>query len=132
MTPFGKYLEALRRDRRLQQTQLADLIGVNSCYVSAIENGKKGPPAHKVLNTLIDVLELTNEEQDLFWDYVDQSQRTTRLPVNASIEEYSMMRDLRRSLGSLTNEQIAIIRNILKIGNENNLKRTAGVRGINM
>ena len=29
MTPFGIYLENLRRSRRMQQKQLADLMGIN-------------------------------------------------------------------------------------------------------
>lgn len=53
MTPFGKFLEALRRDRQLQQTQLAGMVGVNACYISSIEKGKKGPPTQEVLDKLI-------------------------------------------------------------------------------
>ncbi|MCO7226631.1 helix-turn-helix domain-containing protein [Pleionea sp. CnH1-48] len=130
MTPFGQYLEALRRSRNLQQTQLADLLGVHSCYVSAIENGKKGPPTKKVLDNLIISLRLDESEQVLLWDYVDQSQRTTRLPDHATADEYSMMRDLRQCLGSLSSEQITIIRNALKLGNKKRLKQGLDLRGI--
>jgi len=37
MTPFGLYLESLRRSCQLQQVQLADHLGVNVCYVSVME-----------------------------------------------------------------------------------------------
>ncbi|MFB9886173.1 helix-turn-helix domain-containing protein [Balneatrix alpica] len=48
MTPFGTYLEHLRRSRRMQQKQLADLMGINPCYVSTLERGRKGPPSTAV------------------------------------------------------------------------------------
>ncbi|RBM48471.1 XRE family transcriptional regulator [Vibrio tarriae] len=115
MTPFGLYLESLRRSRQLQQIQLADHLGVNACYVSAMESGKKGPPSKQVLSKLIESLELDADEQEMLWDKVDQSQRTIRLPDNATLEEYALMRDLRRHLGALSSDKVNVIRNILNM-----------------
>ncbi|EGQ9436941.1 helix-turn-helix domain-containing protein [Vibrio mimicus] len=115
MTPFGLYLESLRRSRQLQQVQLADHLGVNACYVSAMENGKKGPPSQQVLSKLIASLKLDAEEQETLWDKVDESQRTIRLPDNATLEEYALMRDLRRHLGALSSDKVNVIRNILNM-----------------
>ena len=130
MTPFGLFLESLRRSRQLQQVQLADLLSVNSCYVSAIENGKKGPPSKPVLEKLIAELSLDKKEQELLWDYVDQSKRTIRLPDNATAEEYSLMRDMRRHLGALSMEQIEIIRNTLKLGGSTTTKPRIEIRSM--
>lgn len=116
MTPFGLFLESIRRSRQLQQVQLADRLGVNSCYISAIEKGKKGPPSKEVLVKLITQLTLDQLEQDALWEYVDQSQKTIRVPDNATAEEYALMRDIRVHLGALSSEQISIIRNTLKLG----------------
>ena len=115
MTPFGLYLESLRRSRQLQQVQLADLLGVNACYVSAMENGKKGPPSQQVLSKLVASLKLDANEQETLWDKVDQSQRTTRLPDNATLEEYALMCDLRRHLGALSPDKVNVIRHILNM-----------------
>ncbi len=129
MTPFGQFLESLRRSRHLQQKQLAAMLNVNSCYVSAMERGKKGPPSKSILDKLINVFELDDEEQLLLWDSVDQSQATIRLPKDATVEEYALMRDLRLHLGSLSTEQIDIIRKILKMGANLKFSRKAVVRG---
>ncbi|WP_227096646.1 helix-turn-helix domain-containing protein [Aeromonas veronii] len=64
MTPFGIYLENLRRSRRIQQKQLADLMGINPCYVSTLERGRKGPPSAEVLNRLIKNLNLLHIPAD--------------------------------------------------------------------
>lgn len=118
MTPFGLYLESLRRSRQLQQVQMADLLGVNSCYISSIESGKKGPPSNQIIEKLISKLELDKDEQEILWDKVDESQRTVRLPDNATIEEYALMRDIRRHLGALSSQKIGIIRNILDLDSD--------------
>lgn len=130
MTPFGLFLESLRRNRHLQQVQLADRLGVNSCYVSAIENGKKGPPSKAVLEKIISELKLDAQEQELLWDYVDQSKRTIRLPEDATPEEYTLMRDIRRHLGALSIEQIDIIRNTLKLSGKAHTKPRIEIRSI--
>lgn len=115
MTPFGLFLESLRRSRQLQQVQLADRLNVNSCYVSSMENGKKAPPSKHVLMKLIEELRLDGEEQQELWDKVEQSKRTTRLPDNATLEEYALMRDLRDHLGAMSSDKVNVIRNILNM-----------------
>jgi len=130
MTPFGLLLESLRRSRQLQQIQLADLLSVNSCYISTMEKGKKGPPSKMVLENLIVELKLDTAEQEALWDSVEQSKRTTRLPDNATVEEYALMRDLRSHLGALSSEQISIIRSILKLGTNSEMKQRIEIRSI--
>lgn len=129
MTPFGLYLESLRRSRQLQQVQLADHLGVNACYVSSMENGKKGPPSKGVLNKLIASLDLNEEEQETLWDKVDQSQRTVRLPDNATLEEYALMRDLRDHLGAMSSDKVNVIRNILNMDGRPKHKPRIEIRG---
>jgi transcriptional regulator with XRE-family HTH domain len=51
-------------------SSLADHLGVNACYVSAMENGKKGAPSKQVLNKLIASLKLDAEEQEMLWDHM--------------------------------------------------------------
>lgn len=116
MTPFGYYLESLRRSRRLQQKQLAALLDVNPCYISAMEKGRKGPPTKPVLDRLITALELNEQEQNYLHEYVGQSERTFRLPTNMALEEYALVHELKNYLGSLSKEQIAIIQNALRVG----------------
>lgn len=123
-------MESLRRSRQLQQVQLADIMGINSCYVSAIENGKKGPPSKGVLDRLVSELALDDREQGLLWEYVDQSKRTRRLPDNATADEYALMRDIERHLGALSKEQIEIIRNTLRLGGLSKTKSIIEIRRV--
>lgn len=112
----------------MQQVQLADHLGVNACYVSSMESGKKGPPSKLVLNKLIVSLELDAEEQEMLWDKVDQSQRTIRLPDNATLEEYALMRDLRDHLGAMSSDKVNVIRNILNMDTRSKSKPRIEIR----
>lgn len=116
MTPFGTYLEHLRRKRRIQQKQLADLIGINPCYVSALERGRKGPPSTAVLRRLIKNLNLSRNEQERLWHSVELSEMTFRLPDGMSQDEFEMVHDLKSHLGTLSGDQVLIIRKVLGLG----------------
>lgn len=116
MTPFGEFLEQLRRSRYLQQKQLADIMGINPCYVSALEKGRKGPPSKPVLEQLIEKLDLSDEEENRLWKSVELSDLNLRLPVNMSRQEFEFLYELRQSLGKLSNNQLVIMQTALKMG----------------
>ncbi|WP_428831434.1 helix-turn-helix domain-containing protein [Aeromonas veronii] len=116
MTPFGTYLEILRRSRRIQQKQLADLMGINPCYVSALERGRKGPPSTEILERLVKNMGLSRDEEEMLWHSVDLSEMTFRLPEGMSQDEFEMVHDLRRHLGRLNEDQVLIIRKVLGLG----------------
>ena len=67
MTPFGLMLEQLRRSRGLQQSQLAAEAGLQSCYSSAMENARKGPPLSSLFDQLTQVLDLSEVEKRDLW-----------------------------------------------------------------
>jgi transcriptional regulator with XRE-family HTH domain len=51
MSDFGELLKALRKEKKITQRRLADLIGIDFTYISKIENGSMEPPAEdKILN----------------------------------------------------------------------------------
>lgn len=116
MTPFGEYLEQLRRSRYLQQKQIADMMGINPCYVSSLEKGRKGPPSKQVLEQLIEKLDLSQEEEDGLWKSVELSDRNLRLPINMSRQEFEFLYELRRNLGRLSQNQLVIMQTALKMG----------------
>jgi Predicted transcriptional regulators len=114
MTPFGQKLEQLRRSRGLQQAQLAAEAGVQSCYISAMENGRKGPPSLRVFNKLSQVLDLTEVEKRDLWLTGLQSKKTRKVPPETSTSEYVLVDELWARLGSLTENQINLISLALK------------------
>ncbi|HEY8158751.1 MAG TPA: helix-turn-helix transcriptional regulator [Methylobacter sp.] len=115
MTPFGLFLENIRRSRHLQQKQLAANLGVQACYISSLEKGRKTPPSKQVLEKLIIALELDEEEQAAMWDSAEQSQRSLQLPNDMILAEYRMVSELRKQLGRLSEGQITIILDVLAL-----------------
>lgn len=116
MTPFGHYLEKLRRSRNLQQKQMADAMEVNPCYISSLERGRKKPPSRDVLNKLIERLKLTGNEELELWRAVELSEPSFRLPHSMSLEEFEFVHELRGSLGNLSHNQLVIMRKTLELG----------------
>jgi len=114
MTPFGRMLEQLRRSRGLQQSQLAAEAGVQSCYISAMENGRKGPPSSSVFNQLTQILDLSEAERRDLWRAGLQSKKTRKIPPETSTSEYVLVDELWDKLGSLTENQISLISLALK------------------
>lgn len=117
MTPFGNYLEQIRRKRGLQQQQLAEMVGINACYISGMEGGRKNPASREVLNRIIKALELSAEEVEIFWLRVEQSKRTIKIPQETSAREFELISELWQKLGSLSEPQIHLISTALKISN---------------
>jgi transcriptional regulator with XRE-family HTH domain len=109
MTPFGCYLESLRRNRRLKQKDIAEMIGVNPSYISAMESGKKGPPSDDLIRSLAESLNLSTSEDILLWDYAAQSVQALRIPDNLPVEEYAVINGLQQAFGTLSKGQITII-----------------------
>ena len=116
MTPFGNFIESRRRSRRLRQSDLAEMIGVNPSYISSIESGRKGPPSKALLLKIIEALSLSSEEVTNLYLSVEQSQRVIRLPENTSAEECRVLSSFVNRLGSLSREELTIIGNLLVLG----------------
>jgi len=115
MTPFGQLLERLRRSRGLQQQQLAGIAGVNSCYISAMERGRKGPPGKEVIEALIRGLELSGEEERDLRNVIEQSRQVLKIPPDTAAHEYELVHSLWKRLGSLSKEETQLILLSLKI-----------------
>ena len=118
MTPFGEYLEHLRRSRSLQQKQMADVMGINPCYVSALEKGRRRAPSKQVISRIIERLKLTHDEQIALWHAVEISEPHIRLPSTMSKAEFEFVHKLRSSLGTLSHSQLVIMEEALDWGNQ--------------
>lgn len=118
MTPFGEYLEHLRRSRSLQQKQMADIMGINPCYVSALEKGRRRAPSKQVITRIVEHLRLNQEEQAALWYSVEISEPQLRLPNTMSKAEFEFVHKLRNSLGNLSHSQLVIMGETLDWGNQ--------------
>ena len=45
MTPFGKKLREMRREKGVTLTDMAEALEVSPAYLSALEHGKRGRPS---------------------------------------------------------------------------------------
>lgn len=115
MTPFGLFLEKMRRSRQLQQKQLAAELGIQASYISSLEKGRKAPPSKKILEKIINTLDLNEDEQADMWESVKQSKRSLELPDSMILGEYQLVSKLSEKLGSLSEEQIALMMGILAL-----------------
>lgn len=91
LTELGKYLRKLRIDNGQLLKDMADILGISSANLSAVENGKR-KPQHKMIEDIIDHYCLSDEEQDKLWD----AYSITREEVSLSLENAT---DKRRDVG---------------------------------
>ncbi|AMK76909.1 MULTISPECIES: helix-turn-helix domain-containing protein [Methylomonas] len=120
MTPFGVFLEKIRRSRQLRQKQLAVDLGINASYISALETGRKEPPSRQILERLITALDLSDDEQAALWESAEQSQRSIQLPDGMRLSEFRLVNELRKHLGNLDEGRITIMLNLLTLNISDN------------
>jgi len=101
--------------RGVRQSELADLIGYEQTYISALEIGKKGPPTPDFIRRLIIALDLSVDERNCLLEAADASQRKFIIDNDMPPEVFWLFRDLRESVSDLTSTQIQIIRQVLSL-----------------
>lgn len=115
MSPFADQMKSLRIRRGLRQTELAELLGYEQSYVSALELGLKGPPTAEFVKKLIGVLKLSLEEQQTLNEAVAASQRKISIPTDASAEVYWLCHRLQQQLDRLHPVQVELIDTALSL-----------------
>lgn len=115
MSPFSSVMHELRVSHDLRQFELAELLGYEQSYVSALEVGIKGPPPKKFVSLLIDNLKLDESWQTRLWDALELSQRKIVLPNETSESIYKLCNELRLQLDHLHPTQVELIRIALRL-----------------
>lgn len=130
MSPFAHLLRELREKRKLRQKDAAEILGYEQSYLSALENGGKGPPQKNFINRLIMKYGLNDDEQNQLLTALNQSKRRIVLPLNADLDEYQIFNQLENQLGYLKPQQIELIKFALNLSgglqatNQNVFKQT--------
>lgn len=115
MSPFAYFLKTVRKNRRLRQNQLAELLGYEPSYISSLERSEKGPPKEDFIRRLINGLYLDEAEQADLQKALKLSRRQIALPPKANVEEYGLIHELEPQLGQLSPLQIHLIRLALRL-----------------
>lgn len=114
MSPFSRYLVDLRLRLGVRQGELADLLGYDQSYLSALEIGQKGPPTPEFVERLAKTLELSEEEQRVLLATAEASERKLTISPKADEEVYLLLRDLREKLPLLSAAQVRVMRELLR------------------
>lgn len=115
MSPFSHFLHELRMRHEIRQAELAEMLGYEQSYISALEIGIKGPPTPEFVDKLIAALALSEDEQNEIRDAVDASQRKLVLDPDTPRDVYWMLKDLRDQVNALHPIQLKMIRDALNL-----------------
>jgi HTH-type transcriptional regulator, competence development regulator len=109
MSPFACKFKKIRTDRKLQQKDLADIIGCEPSYISALERDAKVPPQKENLLQFLKKLNLTIEEEAEILIAAEKSKRSIRLPLKASKLFFEIIHELEKQMTSIDDDQLLII-----------------------
>jgi transcriptional regulator with XRE-family HTH domain len=92
--------------RQVRQSELADLLGYDQSYISALEIGAKGPPTPEFIERLATTLSLTASEEAELNEAAAASQRKFVLDLDTPEDLYWLFKDLRDEWDRLSLPQI--------------------------
>jgi transcriptional regulator with XRE-family HTH domain len=109
MSPFAYTLKKYRANKNLQQKELAEMIGCEPSYLSALETDAKVPPHKENLLQLFKKLNLSVEEQAEFLIAAEKSKRCIKLPLKASKRLFEICHEFEKQLSTIDEDQLLII-----------------------
>ncbi|QHE83382.1 helix-turn-helix transcriptional regulator [Hydrogenophaga sp. BPS33] len=115
MSPFSEALRSLRFQLGLRQQELADLVGCDRTYLSALENDQRPAPTIEFLERLIQALALNEEEAEGLRSARSRSRRTYTVPGDSPQATYDFVHDLFTRLDKLTTRHLRALSAVLQI-----------------
>lgn len=115
MSPFAQFLQELRVRHGLRQVELAEAIGYEQSYISALEIGSKGPPTEHFVERLIRVLSISQAEEIKLRAAVAASQRKLVIDPDAPQDVFWLLKELRDGVNQLRPVQVRMIREALNL-----------------
>lgn len=115
MSPFAFQLKKIRTERQLQQKTMAEIIGCEQSYLSALETDSKVPPQKEKLLQLLKKLDLSLEDEALLLISAEKSRRSIRLPLKAQSQLFEVCHLLEDQLPTISAIQLELISLALRI-----------------
>ncbi len=128
MSPFSHYLYELRMRYDIRQCELAELLGYEQSYISALEVGLKGPPTDEFIERLIQSLSIPGPDQQKLRASAQASQRKLVIDTNAPPDIFWLLNDLRDGVNDLSPTQVRMIRDVLSIRSSLSEERKEPIR----
>ncbi len=114
MTPFGRRVRELRRERGLLLKDMAAHLGVSVAYLSALERGERGKPTWTLLQGVLQYFRIIWDEADELLRLADLSEPKVRIDASdGSPDTVLFLNRLARELPTLSNDDIAAMLAIL-------------------
>ena len=115
MSPFSHLLYELRMRHGVRQVELAERVGYDQTYISALEVGLKGPPTQEFVGRLARAMSLSTAEIQAVEAAVEASQRKYIIDVDAPRDVYSLASNFHTKLPTLTPTQVRLIQGVLDL-----------------
>ncbi len=107
MTPFGRKLRALRRERGLSAKVMAAGLGVSPAYLSALEHGRRGKPNLRFVHRVCQYLGIIWDEAEALQALADLSHPKVTVDTSGlSPEATELANRLARQIRDLPEETI--------------------------
>lgn len=114
VTSFGKTLRKLRIDRGMVLKNMADMLGVSSAYLSAIELGKRSIP-DSLIHSLATNFKLSDQELETLKRQAELSQPSLKVDMsNTEDQNKELMLAFARKFKGLSPEQVDKLNEMLK------------------
>lgn len=113
MTPFGRFMRYIRTEKGLLLKDVADMLGVSSAYLSAVEHGKKGQPSAAMISKLENELKLTADQRKELRSAVRDSVSSMDIPSKATPFAFETANAFARKLPNLSEQQLKKIKSIV-------------------
>lgn len=110
MKTFGELIKEARKEKKITQREMANLIGVDFTYISKIETGALEPPSEDVIKKISKILDIDDKEL-----FIAAKKVPTEFK-NTIMEEDSTANMFFRKYPSLTPEQLKKIEKIIEEG----------------
>ena len=86
---FGDILQKKRTERQITLRKMAEMIGITAPYLTDIEKDRRNPPEMEKLETISNILILSDEEKTTMFDLAGKRRNS----VAPDLPDYIMKRD---------------------------------------
>jgi transcriptional regulator with XRE-family HTH domain len=115
MTPFGKKVRELRKERGISQKEMAAKLAISPAYLSALEHGHRGKPSWVLIQQIITFF-------NIIWDEAEELESLARVShprmvvdtSGLSADATELVNLLNREIRTLDQDKIDQMLNIIK------------------